>query len=105
MNTNTNNTAAATATCPCCGRTVKLNEGRMSRHGFKRSNSGNTNRCDGSGRTVEDANLRRVQMMGADLENLQAKRSLMVDEGKTVRRITVKIDSLERQYLKALNTL
>lgn len=101
--TNAAANTAPTATCPCCHRAMKLDaQGRMSRHGQKRSRSGSTGYCMGSGRSVEAARVRNLNAMLTELHRLEDVRSAMVDAGKTVRRVTSKIDALQAKYLAAL---
>ena len=93
-----------TATCPCCQRAFKVDaDGRMSRHGYKRSRAGSAGYCMGSGRTTEGARLYMLRAMQSDLRTLEDKRAAMVDAGQTVRRITRKIEAAERAYLRALD--
>lgn len=103
MNTNDLKPAAV---CPYCRRTLKVTaDGRMSRHGFKRSNSGSTGRCEGSGRTVKAAAYRRARQALADRDALEAKRCEMANEGRNLARISRQIVTAERLYEAAMAAL
>lgn len=92
--------------CPCCGRSFKTDaEGRMSRHGFARSRSGSRGRCDGSGRTVEEAKRRMVLVAEVEVGRLEGERAALADTGKPTHRIDRKIALAKRAHERALAAL